>query len=57
MRTYILSCTAVLVLAACASHPQRCGSRPTPINRGPIEWHNPSGIRRAVGRIAQVPHS
>ena len=32
MKGYLLSCTAILALAACASHPPHCGSRMTPIN-------------------------
>lgn len=38
MRAYLLSGALVLALAACVSHPSRCGHRLSPIN--------PQSIRR-----------
>jgi len=50
VKKYVLTCFLPLVLAACASHPPRCGSRLTPINPQPFRSDLPAGIHRAAAR-------
>lgn len=48
MKAHVPLSALLLALAACASHPPRCGSRLTPINPQPIRSDLAAGIRWAA---------
>lgn len=56
MKAHIPLSALLLALAACASHPPRCGSRLTPINPQPIRSDLAAGIRWAATRPGKPVH-
>lgn len=54
MKAYIPLSALLLCLAACASHPPRCGSRLSPINAQPIRSDRAVGPRWAAVHAAKA---